>query len=555
MPRTSNPMRPARPVLAPRALKRPRGRAVAYTRISTDPLRQDSLASQQDLMQDLADELGLELSFVYTDHESRGVERPQMEKMYRETLADEGISHLLCWDLHRLWENAQQAGRLMRHVNGNGITLMDAERNEVTDMTARGRREVASKTAASQEEIERTRERILQTQPVRARKGQILTRPVYGTRAVKEYDYDLKKIVKEHVVDEVEIAVVREVFRRYASGEAAYRIAIDLNDRGVRTKGFEKAQEKGRTTQWTAVNLRRMMDNRFYIGELAWNKTFGEWVQDANGNKHRFVWPSTEDQVIKTASPLGCILADDPQNPESVVEAMRLFDKVQAVKSSKGRERSKKKYDDRVMAGMVTCGRCGYKMAARRFGHKLADGSRTKAFDYRCHHKTSANNGCQTSHTMTEGRIFAALETLFNGEATDRPVMWKVQAEDVLDNEVRIARSKKAVVDAQRNLAHINELAEAGFYDSVADAVAAKKKARATLAAAEEEVENAESATLVEPQPVAEFPTGQRSLFMAMMARIKNESDPIEERQALFRKHVALVEVDSPAVTVTLQPL
>lgn len=59
------------------------------------------------------------------------------------------------------------------------------------------------------------------------------------------------------VIDEEQAAIVRQIFKQYAEGASYYRIAKDLNARGIKTKSGK---------QWTTQQIKNIVNTETYTG-------------------------------------------------------------------------------------------------------------------------------------------------------------------------------------------------------------------------------------------------------------------------------------------------
>jgi site-specific DNA recombinase len=69
------------------------------------------------------------------------------------------------------------------------------------------------------------------------------------------YGYAVKE--GEVVINEEQAAIVRQIFKQYAEGVSYYRIAKDLNARGIRTKSGK---------QWTIQQVKNVINTETYTG-------------------------------------------------------------------------------------------------------------------------------------------------------------------------------------------------------------------------------------------------------------------------------------------------
>lgn len=157
-----------------------------------------------------------------------------------------------------------------------------------------------------------------------------------------EKSQDIKNAV---VINKKEAAVVRDIFALALEGNSSSQIARILNAKGIPTKTQmrhpEREDKSGKVRAWDPVAVRKLLNNRFYLGEMAYGKTKRKYV----GSKDCIRLPLEEWKVI-------------PGHHEPLVtpedyEKVCLFHK--DVDTSRKREKH-------PLTGKLFCGGCGYSM-------------------------------------------------------------------------------------------------------------------------------------------------------------------------------------------------
>lgn len=168
------------------------------------------------------------------------------------------------------------------------------------------------------------------------------------------FGYERSKEAKNQVVvKEGEAAVVRRVFSLAAEGKGTTEIAKILHQEGIPTAMQMRAEgkeEKRKDLSWSAHKVRRILNNRFYAGDMIYAKSRRESV----GSKKAVMLPKQEWKVI-------------PDHHEALVPP-EIF--ALACKDGPKQERTlnNKKMP---LAGKVFCGGCGYAM-----NHKMPSGQK-----------------------------------------------------------------------------------------------------------------------------------------------------------------------------------
>ncbi len=160
------------------------------------------------------------------------------------------------------------------------------------------------------------------------------------------FGYEKSREIKNMVmVNEKEAEIVRYIFALALEGNGSTQIARILNEKAVPTKTQmrcpERAEKDGRVRAWDNVSVRSVLNNRFYLGEMAYGKSKRKSV----GSKAGIAVPMEEWKVI-------------PDHHEPLVtpedyEKVCLF--------HKGADTARKG-EKNPLVGKLFCGGCGYSM-------------------------------------------------------------------------------------------------------------------------------------------------------------------------------------------------
>lgn len=113
------------------------------------------------------------------------------------------------------------------------------------------------------------------------------------------FGYEKSREIKNTVVvNEKEAEIVRYIFALALEGKGSTQIARILNEKGIPTKRQmrcpERAEKDGRMRTWDRVSVRTVLNNRFYLGEMAYGKSKRKSV----GSKAGIAVPMEEWKVI-----------------------------------------------------------------------------------------------------------------------------------------------------------------------------------------------------------------------------------------------------------------
>ncbi len=149
----------------------------------------------------------------------------------------------------------------------------------------------------------------------------------------------------EVIVNEKEAAVVRGIFSMACQGKSCVEIARILHENGVplarQMRNLKPMRGDGSYGTWSGKNVRRILKNRFYIGEMSYGKSVREYVGSRKGKKVR-------EEYWKVI----------PCHHEPLV-TQEEFERA----SCHGERHSMaRKNDKHPLVGKLYCGGCGYAM-------------------------------------------------------------------------------------------------------------------------------------------------------------------------------------------------
>ncbi len=154
-----------------------------------------------------------------------------------------------------------------------------------------------------------------------------------------------KKVKNAVIINEKEAEVVRYIFFLAAAGKTSTQIAEQLYKEQVptATQFRRPGQESkdGRVHTWSGKAVRTILNNRFYLGEMAYGKT----VRKAVGSKNGTAVPKENWKVI-------------PHHHEPLISE-ELY---QQVSSFRPEYSTKRKREKHPLTGKIYCGGCGYSL-------------------------------------------------------------------------------------------------------------------------------------------------------------------------------------------------
>lgn len=166
------------------------------------------------------------------------------------------------------------------------------------------------------------------------------------------------------IVNEKEAEIVRYIFSLALQGKSSVQIARQLYEEHVPTimqiRKPGKENQDGKLHAWSGQAVRTILNNRFYLGEMAYGKTMRKSV----GSKEREAVSREDWKVI-------------PAHHEALV-SKDVFEQVSAFKPGHSTKRNREKHP---LTGRLFCGGCRYSLNYRPIRGK----NRYRRFECRKH--------------------------------------------------------------------------------------------------------------------------------------------------------------------------
>lgn len=244
-------------------------RVAAYCRVSTDKVeQQESLENQMKLFREMIEQHeGWRLVGIYADKGLTGTiakKRPEFMRLIRDCKAGR-VDFVITKSISRFARNTLDCLQYVRDLQKLGVNVL-FQKEDIDTSNTFSEMILTVMAAFAQEESRSLSENTKWGIRKRYEKGEATALPLYGYRHEKEEKYI---IVPEEAI------IVQEIFLRFTHGEAARKIAENLNEREI------SAPRSGR---WTELTIRRMLRNEKYAGDLFLQKGY---VEDHLTHKYR----------------------------------------------------------------------------------------------------------------------------------------------------------------------------------------------------------------------------------------------------------------------------
>ena len=220
------------------------------------------------------------------------------------------------------------------------------------------------------------------------------------------FGYEKSREVKNTViVNEKEAQIVHHIFSLAMQGKSSTQIARQLYEEGVPTiTQIRRPNQKmvdGKVHTWGSQAVRNILNNRFYLGEMAYGKS----VRKSVGSKNGLAVPKEDWKVI-------------PNHHEALISE-EVFEKVACFRpdlSIKCKDSALLNRERHPLMGKVYCSGCGYAMSYR----PLLGKNRYRRFECRKHALLKDSECCTYMRADTLEEIVLLMlrkELMLRGDA------------------------------------------------------------------------------------------------------------------------------------------
>lgn len=253
-------------------------RVLLYIRVSTQEQAMEgySVGEQTERLTKYADAMGWTIVKTYTDPGYTGADthRPGLRELIR-AVEDGRADKVVVYKLDRLSRSQKDTLYLIEDVFLENNTDFVSMSENFDTATPFGRAIIGILAVFAQLERETIKERMTMGREARAKNGYYTG----GRHTLTGYDY-IDGLLK---VNDYEAMLIKQIFEMFNGGTPIKTIAEKLNDRGL----------YHRATEWNDTTIRRLLDNRHYIGEV---KFGGKWYP---GRQNPIIDPETFNKAQK----------------------------------------------------------------------------------------------------------------------------------------------------------------------------------------------------------------------------------------------------------------
>lgn len=299
-------------------------RAAIYIRVSTEHQAEEgfSLDAQLERLRAFCTSQDWSVASVYTDNgfSAKDTQRPELQRMLSDVRANK-IDVVLVYKLDRLTRSVLDLYELLNEFTRYNVGFRSATETYDTT-TAVGRLFITLVASLAQWERETIAERTKMGQIEMTKQGKWS-----GGHTPFGYNYTDGKLI----VNELHAVVVREIYRRYTTGEGTVKILQWLND----PKGPQAAPHN----RWTQNALKYVLRNPLYAGFVRYG------YRNLGGKRQK-------NPVI------------EPGNHEPII-SKDLFDSAESIRKQRSTMPTRSGTGTYSLSGLLYCGSCGAAMAGR----------------------------------------------------------------------------------------------------------------------------------------------------------------------------------------------
>ena len=399
-------------------------KVAVYARYSSDSQREASIADQFRMCRLRAEKEGWTVVEEYSDHAISGssmIQRPGIQAL----IMDSGrgrFDMVLSEALDRISRDQEDIAGIYKRMRYADVKMFTLSEGEISEL------HVGLKGTMNALFIKDLADKTRRGQRGRVEAGKSGGGNSYGYDVVKKFDANGEAIRGDRTINLVQAEVVRRIFRDYAAGKSAKRIAVELNREGVEAPS-------GGDWGFSTINGNQkrgngILNNEMYVGKLVWNRQ--RFIKDPDTGK-RQARPNPESEWVIQEAPELRIVEDDlwvaVKERQRTVKHERRDDGEEI--ENHFRDRRRPKY---LLSGLTKCGCCGggYSMISSQLV-----GCSTRR------NKGTCENNMNIRRDALEARVLNALR-----HNLMQPELFKAFCEEFTREMNRLKMEGRASIDA-----------------------------------------------------------------------------------------------------------
>ena len=321
-------------------------RAAIYARYSSELQSDASIEDQVRHCKVLIEREGLALAATYTDHAISGSirMRPGYQKLLEDARGGQ-FQVVIAEGLDRLSRDQEDTAALYKHLAFAGVKLITLAEGEISEL------HVGLKGTMNALFLKDLAQKVRRGLEGRVRQGRSGGGLCYGYAVRREHDARGEPRHGARQINDLEAAVVRRIFREFASGRSPRAVAIGLNAEGIpgpSGKPWGPSTVYGHWQRGTGI-----LNNELYIGKLVWNKL--RYIKDPVTRKRVSRVNPKREWVVQNVPELRIVDDEVWQEVKRQQNATR-----QTLTSDHGGIRPERaRRPVYLLSGLLRCGTCG----------------------------------------------------------------------------------------------------------------------------------------------------------------------------------------------------
>ena len=305
-------------------------RCAVYARVSTEmETQKTSIAHQISFFEKYITDKGWQLYQIYQDIESGTSikHRDGLKQLIRDS--QKGMFDIvLTKSISRFARNTLEGLQLARDLKEKDIRLITIE--DGFDSEEYDEFMFTLLLSIAQKESEKMSQRIQFGKQCRAKNGYYNgSTPPYGYRKIDKYNIKPAEDISKYVV--------QKIFKMYLQGSGVYKIAKELNEQGYPTPS-QTAGKSTASSVWHQSTIRKILSNRFYMGDMLQNKSTTRDVLTGKRQHNKY-----EEYIVVENSHTGII---DKKTFEEVQQKLNK------------RKKEKQGSHQHLFSNLLICGQC-----------------------------------------------------------------------------------------------------------------------------------------------------------------------------------------------------
>ena len=244
-------------------------RTAAYARVSSMTASQENslIAQTGYYRQYIQDNPRYEFAGVYADQESgKNANNRKQFNLLLKACRNGDVEMIITKSIARFARNLVETLQIVIEMRQRGIGII-FEKESINSLDPSSDLKLSLYASFAENELESQSANIKWAARKRYQAGQVEFNLMYGYRYLGN---------KQHEIVPEEAEIVKEIFERYVNGEGTRKIAVSLNERGVKKKVGEKP--------WVSHDVLRVITSEKYTGDAILQKTVSEKFDKVKNN-------------------------------------------------------------------------------------------------------------------------------------------------------------------------------------------------------------------------------------------------------------------------------